>query len=481
MKLSEMIKKLNILVGAFLCMFLIACTNEGVVTSVIPDDSDVTETSSVFVYSDTCIVTSVSKNSESITFQNLETGLRYTLSYDNLTYFTDRYGNSMTGSQLSAGQICNITFYREEKRLKTLDVSSDYFAYSNVEGFKFYNSATRMEYLGDKYELDENIVVCSGKENINVLEISDSDIITIHGYDHKIYSITVDKGHGYLSLSGGDYFIDGFIEIDRDIRKITEGMMLTVPEGRYSVLISKDGTSAVKEVTVGRNQDAVIDLSDVEIKKYYGNVNFTTEPSNATIFLDGVKVNDISKPVSIEYGIHELVVRADGYETLSRFISVGSPEADVSFKLTKLNDDTDKDDDKDKDSSTNTNSNSSNTDNPNTSNNTNNTNTASSNNTNTASGNNTKTEQTATTGTAPEDNSDTVYNTFVYIDAPDGADLYLDGNLIGVVPTSFKKTVGTIVITLKKEGYQTRSYTISFEDVTTDSHYSFSELLKLDE
>ena len=118
-------------------------------------------------------------------------------------------------------------------------------------------------------------------------------------------------------------------------------MTLTVPEGKYSVLISKDGTSVVKEVTVGRNQDAVIDLSDVEIKKYYGNVSFTTEPSNATIFLDGVKVNDYSKPVSIEYGIHELVVRADGYETLSRFISVGSPEADVSFKLTKLSDDND--------------------------------------------------------------------------------------------------------------------------------------------
>ena len=497
MKLSEMIKKLNILIGAFLCMFLISCTNDGLVTSVIPDDSDITETSSVFVYSDTCIVTSMSKNSESITFQNLETGLRYTLTYDNLTYFTDRYGNSMTGSQLSAGQICNITFYREEKRLKTLDVSSDYFAYSNVEGFKFYNSATRMEYLGDKYELDENVVVCSGKENINVLEISDSDIITIHGSDHKIYSITVDKGHGYLSLSGCDYFIDGFIEIDKDIRKITEGMMLTVPEGRYSVLISKDGTSAVKEVTVGRNQDAVIDLSDVEIKKYYGNVNFTTEPSNATIFLDGVKVNDFSKPVSIEYGIHELVVRADGYETLSRFISVGSPEADVSFKLTKLSDDTDKVEDKDKDSSTNTNSNTSSSNssnNSNTSDNSNNstnnnntsnnTNTASSNNTsdntNTASGNNTQTDQTSSTGTAPENKSDITYSTFVYIDAPDGADLYLDGNLIGVVPTSFKKTVGTIVITLKKEGYQTRSYTINFEDVTTDSHYSFSELLKLD-
>ena len=460
MVMKKITKIANLITVGLLAVTVTACTvNEPVSNPGVTNPPEEVEAASKFVYSDTCVVASVNKGEQSFTFQNLETGLRYTLSYDNLTFFSDRHSGAITGSQVTAGQICDISFYREEKLLKSLDISSDYFAYSNVEGFKFYNSATRMEYLGDKYELDENLVVCSGREQISVLEISDTDVLTIHGNEHTIYSINVDKGHGYVSLDNDEYFIDGFIEIEKDIRKITEDMILTVPEGKYNVTISKDGTSAVKEVTVGRNQEASIDLSDVEIKKNYGNVNFTLEPTTAILYIDNEKINDVSKPVRMEYGVHEIIVRADGYETISKLISVGSPDADVSFKLTKLDDGTS--DNKDKE----------NTDN--------NTSTDTSSQTTTDSGN---TDTSSNSGTT--DNTDTTTSADtefkVYIDAPQGAELYLDGNYVGVVPASFAKKIGTVVITLKKEGCQTRSYTINLEEASTDSRYSFSELLKLE-
>lgn len=468
---------INLIFASVSLLFFLSCTpNTGVNVPVSTGEEEI-EQASKFVYSDTCIVVSVGKSDQSFTFQNLETGLRYTLTYDNLTFFTDRYKGSITGSQVSAGQICDITFYREEKQLKSLEISGDYFAYSNVEGFKFYNSATRLEYLGDKYELDENLVVCSGKENIDVLEIADTDILTIHGIDHVIYSINVDKGHGFVSLDNDSYFIDGFIEIEKDIRKITEGMVLTVPEGRYNILISKDGTSAVKEVTVGRNQEAHVDLGDIEIKKNYGTVNFSITPSDAALYIDGEKINDPAKPVKMEYGIHELIVRADGYETLSKYISVGSPSADVSFKLTKLEDDSDKD----KDSKDNQSDNSTNNNNTNTNTNSgNNTNTTDTNNTNTDNSNTTTVTDNTENGTTDSNPPENTTEAKVYIDAPQGAELYLDGNYMGVVPVSFTKKIGTIVITLKKDGCQTRSYTINLEEAATDSRYSFSELLKLE-
>ena len=74
-----------------------------------------------------------------------------------------------------------------------------------------------MEYLGDKYDLDDFVVVCSGNENISPMEIAEGDILSINGYDHTIYSITLDKGHGYVSIANGDYFIDGYIEIGKNI------------------------------------------------------------------------------------------------------------------------------------------------------------------------------------------------------------------------------------------------------------------------
>ncbi|MBO7374611.1 MAG: PEGA domain-containing protein [Lachnospiraceae bacterium] len=435
--------KIILYIAAALC--LCACEQKPSPSVPIEPAGETTE-SSIFVYSDTCIIVETDRSTSSITFQNLETGLRYTLTYDSLTFFTDRYSKSITATQVSNGQICNISFVKDGKKLKSLEVASNYFEYTNVSGFKFYNSSTRMEYLKDKYELDDNIVVCSGKETIDVLEIADEDVITIRGNGHTVYSISVDRGHGYLSLDNDKYFIDGFIEVDKDIRKITEDMVLTVPEGKYSVLISKDGTSAVKEVTVGRNQDAVIDLSDVEIKKNFGNITFSTDPENATLIIDGEKVNDISKPVKMEYGIHEVIVRADGYETLSKYLSVGTPKAEVEFKLTKLADDeTDNKDDKT---------------------------------TSTDTDNNTDDKKDGSETT--DENKENKTGTKVYIDAPKDAELYVDGNYVGVVPCSFDKKIGTVVLTLKKDGCQTRSYTINLEDINTDSQYSFSELLKLE-
>jgi hypothetical protein len=435
--------KIILCIAAALC--LCACEQKPSPSVPIEPAGETTE-SSIFVYSDTCIIVETDRSTSSITFQNLETGLRYTLTYDSLTFFTDRYSKSITATQVSNGQICNISFVKDGKKLKSLEVASNYFEYTNVSGFKFYNSSTRMEYLKDKYELDDNIVVCSGKETIDVLEIADEDVITIRGNGHTVYSISVDRGHGYLSLDNDKYFIDGFIEVDKDIRKITEDMVLTVPEGKYSVLISKDGTSAVKEVTVGRNQDAVIDLSDVEIKKNFGNITFSTDPENATLIIDGEKVNDISKPVKMEYGIHEVIVRADGYETLSKYLSVGTPKAEVEFKLTKLADDeTDNKDDKT---------------------------------TSTDTDNNTDDKKDGSETT--DENKENKTGTKVYIDAPKDAELYVDGNYVGVVPCSFDKKIGTVVLTLKKDGCQTRSYTINLEDINTDSRYSFSELLKLE-
>lgn len=438
-------KKLWFYINLILMAFLLGCDKN----VPLPSESPSPEPETVFVYSDTCIVTGKNVNEETITFQNIDTGLRYTLSYNQLTFFSDKYGNGIVPKQLENGQICDISFYREDKMLKTLDVSSKYFSYSNVDKFRFYNMGTRMEYLGNNYDLDSNIVVASGKEDIDVLEIAEGDILTIIGYEHTIYSIILDKGHGYVSFNNDDYFVDGFVEIGKEIKKITKDMVLTVPEGVYDVRISKDGTCGVKEVTVGRNQEVYIELGDIEIVKKVGKINLTLSPKDAIVYIDGEKQKN-TKDLELEYGVHEIIVRADGYETLSRYISVGSAETDISFILDKIDsDEEDKDDTTDSDTKKDGDDSSAEAE-----------------------------DKTDTEDNNEEKTTNTETGKSVFIDAPDGAELYLDGNYVGIVPTSFAKTTGTVIVTLRKNGYQTRSYTIALEDPENDSHYSFSELLK---
>ena len=66
----------------------------------------------------------------------------------------------------------------------------------------------------------------------------------------------------------------------------------------------------------------------------------------------------------------------------------------------------------------------------------------------------------------------------LYIDGPEGAEVYYDGAYKGVAPCHFKKNGGTHVITLMKNGYETKSYTLNLSSGTENESYSFNELIE---
>jgi hypothetical protein len=129
--------------------------------------------------------------------------------------------------------------------------------------------------------------------------------------------------------------------------------------------------------------------------------------------------------VYLSYGIHQISLKADGYTSVSQYIKVGEEMANISIDM-KQSDGDDTDD-------------------------------------TSVSGN-----EVVTAASSGE------YS--VYIDAPEDAELYVDGKYIGLIPTSFAKTSGTYTISVRKSGYRTRSYSLEVDDEEKDVHYSFSEL-----
>ena len=106
-----------------------------------------------------------------------------------------------------------------------------------------------------------------GRE-IELMDLNETDILSVQGIGSTIYSIAVDKGHGYLKLANDEYFIGGWIEIGSSmIRPITEDMLLVVPEGKYDVLFTNKGNSGTKKVTIHRDEEVTVDIGDVEIKE----------------------------------------------------------------------------------------------------------------------------------------------------------------------------------------------------------------------
>ena len=62
------------------------------------------------------------------------------------------------------------------------------------------------------------------------------------------------------------------------------------------------------------------------------------------------------------------------------------------------------------------------------------------------------------------------------MDAPIGANLYVDGEEVGEVPCSFDKVKGSHTITFTRDGYATKSYSIYVDGNKKDKLYEFPEL-----
>lgn len=385
------------------------------------------------------VVLTIDDEAKTVTLQNMQVDRSYTLDYSRATRILDRYGNALSMAQIKSGDVVEVTFLKSNKKLNTLALcSKDAWSVENTSEYRIDRNTKTMTIGKDAYRIEEKALLFSMGQRIDWMDIHSADVLTIHGIGQEIYSIIVEKGHGYLRLSGDEYFVGGWIEVgDGTICPITKDMLLTVPEGKHQVSVSKGVNSAVKTVEITRGKETVLDLSDVEIEQTkYGRILFSVTPGNAAVYVDGERV-DISAPIELEYGVHQMIAGADGYDTMTRYIRVGEEMASLDIRLEKKKEAT-------------------------------------------VSGNDAGASQQEQTGEKKEDTTtiDTRQESGyrVYVTGPEAVELYVDGTYIGLTPVDFAKEEGTHVITLRQNGFEPRSYTIQVDNEQKDISYSFAEL-----
>lgn len=372
---------------------------------------------------DTAVVTRINKNEQTITFFNTLVSKKYTLNYDGATSYSDKYGEAMSLAQIEEGDIVDITFLKSKKRLDTLKLSKDSWSAQAVERYEISTTKHDVSIGSDVYKITSDTLIFSQGEQIDWMDLNAADVLTFRGIDSTVYSITVEKGHGYLRLEGDENFIGGWIEVGQKlIKQISEDMLLTVPEGSYQVNISHGSSGGTKSVEIVRNEEYTLDISDLKVEEpKYGQVIFAVTPSSASIYVDGAKV-DASLPVSLEYGVHQLIAVAPGYSTIKSYFKVASATGGLEVTMEK------------------------------------------------------ETEEEEEESSSSTTTSSSISRFVVRIDGPEGAEVYLNGNYIGTAPVSFGKEAGTHIITLRKTGYETRSYTIEVDSEEKDIAYSFADL-----
>ena len=430
--MNKGIKKFCLLL---LCLTLCGCGSSGTEQQETKDleTGFIPSRAGMYDSADTAVIKKMNKQEKSITFYNLVRGKNYTLTYDGTTKLYDKYGSSVSMEQVDEGDIVEITFLKEKKTLASLQKSDDCFVYEDVTNFSI-NEKTKEIMVGSNvYQYEEDLLVFSGGEQIEIMDINTVDSLCIQGIDHTVYSIAIDKGHGYLRLKNDEYFWGGWIEVGQSIiHPIEEDMLLVIPEGKYDVLLTTDGVSAKKKVTIKRDKETELDIGDLkkEDLRKFGTLIFAVTPDTASVYIDGEQV-DISAPVEVEYGVHQMMAKAEEYRTVIQYIKVGQESATIQVTMEK---------DTEESVSSNT-----------------------------------------TTNTTTESDATSANGSKITISSPEGAEVYMDGSYIGIAPVSVKKTQGVHVITLRQKGYETRSYTINVTDLANDETMSFSALIKEEE
>lgn len=401
--------------------------------STTADDSDKKSTG-LFV------ITEISSNNKSVSVRSIDDYTDHVYSYNTATEFLSRHNVAITPAQVAPGDVVDAKFDAKTNILSQVKISDADRVWENtkVTNFAIDTKSKSMRIGNSLYSYDNYILAFSDAEQIELSEICQADQLIVRGVDRSVVSIVVDKGHGYVDLSGDTLFIGGYVDIGSEVVKvIEEDMLILVREGTYKVEVRNDQYLAEKEVTVKKNQKVTVDFSDVRpIVIETGSVKIAVEPKDAIVYIDGVKT-DCSEVFSMKTGKHKIEIVADNYEKYTGTFEVEKGLKTFEYKLKGIEKET-------------TTESSSTAPNETTS----------------------QEETTAQAPTETEAGSESETNT-VSVNGPEGGYVYFDGKYKGIAPVTFPMITGEHVISIVNDG-DIKSYTVNLADGADNVRYDFS-------
>lgn len=383
------------------------------------------------------VIRKVDTQGQRITFYNtlLETQEEYP--YSGGTKVLSKNDRDMSMEEVSVGEVYDVTCDKKSGKISEIHQSKDILELEDVE-VSVDADNERLTVDDVNYAYSNQLVVVSDGRLMEPLEIMPGDKVIFRGVKGQAYSVVVTRGHGYIQPTHYKDFIGGKLTVKGEaIVPVTQGMLLTVPEGTQSLEFINGDLTSSSTVTVKRGK-----VTKFNVAKYQtqmpdtSRVTFDISPQGAELYING-NLTDYSKPVSMKYGNHSVKVVLEGYQDYSGVIQVKDSSATVKIDLAEESADMTQQENSSSD---------------------------------TSSDDSTK-DQSSTAQTTTYDKDHTVT-----VSAPQGAAVYVDGTYKGEVPCSFTKMIGKVTVTLSKEGYTTKSYRVELPDDSQNITWSFPDL-----
>lgn len=465
--------------GLVYCGILLSKSNKSGSGSLNGINTATEDTTRTFVG----VVKDLDQDGKTISILGIENPVVTNFRYNGGTDVRDQYDKVVSMKKISLGEIVEYSYDYNTNKLLSLSIYEDAWTYENIKKMKMDQNKRIIQLGSSRYAYTESLLYVGDNELIHVSDISPKDQLMVKGVGETIYSMIVTKGHGTIRFTGFDDFIGGTVYIGASTyMRVQDTMNVVMREGTYKVTMQNGKLVGTKEVTVERGREVTLDMSEFQAEEpQVGEVTFHISPYGADLYVNGT-ATDYSNPVLLNYGDHTIQVSLGGYKSFSGVLTVGQEDQDIEIILVPdtseeesgtgsenvQQDTTDSTDDLDDivldwDSDTTAEAESS-----------------------TSAGISPSPSASASTGstttTSPSPSPSASASAAIdrghkiTVSSPSDVEVYLDDAYKGIAPVSFTKVLGSHTITLKKDGYVTKKYTIHVENDNENVFYTFAAL-----
>ncbi|SDB29861.1 hypothetical protein SAMN02910298_01466 [Pseudobutyrivibrio sp. YE44] len=281
------------------------------------------------------IVEALDMTEETIALYSVEADQQLRYNYNMTTKFIDKYGGNSTWAEFPTGTVVTIgELLPSSGALSQVQKSKDVWYFEDITKYKIDEEHGLIKIDGRNYKLTDKTKVYSDSEKILVSNISKKDKITVVGRDKEVISISVNTGHGYISLVNTSVFDGSMIFIGNKIVSMVNGNeTIEVPEGTYKVTVANNGWGGSQDITVNRDENVMVNLDEMKGDgPSYCLITFLVTVPETYVYIDG-KIIDTNEPQNVQYGAHKLVVRCSGYKPWNKTLIVNSSSAEITLAM----------------------------------------------------------------------------------------------------------------------------------------------------
>ncbi len=353
---------------------------------------------------------------------------------------SDAYGNACPISQIKEGDIVDIDYQQEKDKIVSISKSPKAQVWNKISGVTVDRALRQISISGTSYNYSEETIVTDVKGvPKNIEAITPFDIISVQALDQDVWSVTIEDVAASLNLLDLPTN-NGQIEIDNSrllmFKDVKEPIMM-IP-GKHKIVIKMKGymTITMPEFEVSSGEIYNMSLKDAEIA--YTNIVINVAPriSNYTVNIGGT----IYKPgdeIKLAQGEYTIEVSAEGYESQSKKVdllqdvNLETKTVAINFSLVPLPEESEEP---------------------------------------------SETPEPESNGAISIETNKYSANgrTITVNSEPEGANVYVDGELKGVTPYMLTLDNGTYDIKLEKVGYDTYKTNIILDGSNDQSVFLYS-------